>query len=255
MRKFGGPGKKKKCCISRKCLQPTFKETKNVTTAHVSSTNSVPVAGKCIHVLQIFKNVHTSFMYYFFVGKLHSLESFLAQCNRKVKGIKGDGNCFFRALSFILFNNEDEDYAIRSIIVRFENLNGPVFESRMTTLNEPTFKQHINKMLRPGAWATHIELQAAAAYFQLPIYFCQDPPPPNRMTYCWQVIKPIDAPDTFHYPVQVDPLFEGISLPTHFEVLYDENWHFSCIVTLDGNLSTVAPVLDGPVVYAEEVIQ
>ena len=111
-------------------------------------------------------------MYYFFVGKLHSLESFLAQCNRKVKGIKGDGNCFFRTLSFILFNNEDEDYAIRSIIVQFENLNGPVFESRMTTLNEPTFKQHINKMLRPGAWATHIELQAAAAYFQLPIYLC-----------------------------------------------------------------------------------
>ena len=75
------------------------------------------------------------------------------------------------------------------------------------------------------------------------------------MTYCWHVIKPIDAPDTFHYPVRVDPLFEGISLPTHFEVLYDENWHFSCIVTLDGNLSTIAPVLDGPVVYVEEIIQ
>ena len=169
--------------------------------------------------------------------------------------MKADGNYFFQALSFILFDNEDEDYAIRSILVWFENLNGPVFESRMSMLNEPTFKQHINIMLRPGALATHIELQAAAAYFQLPIYFCQDPPPPNGMTYCWQVIKPIDTPKAFHYPIQVDPLFEGTSLPTHFEVLYDENWHFSCIVTLDGNLSTIAPVLDGPVLYVDEIIQ
>lgn len=140
-------------------------------------------------------------------------------------------------------------------LVRFENLNSPVFESRMTTLNEPTFKQHINKMLRPGVWATQIELHAAATYFQLPIYFCQNPPPPNRMTYCWQVIKPIDVTEAFRYPVQVDLLFKGISLPTHFEVLYDENWHFSCIVGLDGNLSIVAPVLDGPDVYVEEIIQ
>ena len=125
----------------------------------------------------------------------------------------------------------------------------------MTKLNEPTFKQHISKLLRPGTWATHIELQAAATYFQLPIYFCQDPPPPNRVAYCWQVSMPIDLPEAFQFPVQVDPLFENISPPTHIEVLYKDNWHYSCIVSLDGTLPTVAPVLDGPDVYVEETIQ
>lgn len=71
------------------------------------------VVGVCLE----FENVHAGLMHFqhFSVGRPHSLESFLAQGNRKVKEIKGDGNCFFRALLFILFNNEDEDYAIRSL--------------------------------------------------------------------------------------------------------------------------------------------
>ncbi len=148
------------------------------------------------------------------------------------------------SIVYILFNREEEDYAIRSILVRFENLNSNVFGKRMTKVNELTFKQHISKMLRPGAWATHLEVMAAASYFQLPVYFCQDPPPPNRKTYCWQAFRPLGQPEAFRFPIQVDPLFEGISLPTHFEVLYHhDSQHYS---SLDGNVPTVAPELSGP---------
>ena len=56
----------------------------------------------------------------------------------------GDGNCFFRCLSMQLFQSQDQHYAIRSVLSRFENLNRGTFEKMlMPAVNEPTFPGHI----------------------------------------------------------------------------------------------------------------
>ena len=36
----------------------------------------------------------------------------------------------------------------------------------MPAVNEPTFSGHIRKLITPCAWATHVEVMAAATYFQ-----------------------------------------------------------------------------------------
>lgn len=105
---------------------------------------------------------------------LDPLQRFLAGCGRKIKEINGDGNCFFRTLSHILLNTEEEHLSIRDLLVRFENLNSDVFEKMMTEVHKPTFREHINHIMRLGKWATHVEVLAAATYFQLPVYFCED---------------------------------------------------------------------------------
>ena len=42
---------------------------------------------------------------------------------RQVQKVVGDGNCFLRCLSMQLFQSQDQHYAIRSVLARFENLN------------------------------------------------------------------------------------------------------------------------------------
>ena len=42
----------------------------------------------------------------------------------------------------------------------------------MPAVNELTFSGHIRKLITPCAWATHVEVMAAATYFQVPVYEC-----------------------------------------------------------------------------------
>ena len=57
---------------------------------------------------------------------------------------------------------------------RFENKNTSIFSSLLTSINEPDMSSHIKKMLRPGIWDSHVELLAAATYFQVPIYILKE---------------------------------------------------------------------------------
>ena len=41
-----------------------------------------------------------------------------------------DGNCLFRAVAFHTLGNEDKHDDIRTLLVRFENLNKALLESR-----------------------------------------------------------------------------------------------------------------------------
>lgn len=178
---------------------------------------------------------------------LTPLQEFLAESGRKVREIKGDGNCFFRSLSFILFGNEEEHVNVRTLLVRFENLNSEIFKSLMTEVNEISFEEHIKHIMRPGTWATHVEVKAAATYFQVPVYFCQDPP--QHDAYCWHVFMPVRQSKSLRYPTLEESVYDGISVPTHFEIKYIQNVHYSCIVCVDDSLPTVSPVLTGKTYY------
>ena len=101
-----------------------------------------------------------------------------------------DGNCFFRSVShqLLLFDSEEKHYDVRSLLVRFENLNKTSFSEYLMANNEPTFDAHIKKMLIPGTWPTQVEIYAASSFFQVPLYSIWYTSSTN---YHWEVAKPI----------------------------------------------------------------
>ncbi len=57
--------------------------------------------------------------------------SVLQQCGWMIHQVTGDGNCHFRAISFFLFGKEDYHDHVRTLLIRFENLNTQVFEGTL----------------------------------------------------------------------------------------------------------------------------
>ena len=129
----------------------------------------------------------------------------------------GDGNCFFRCLSMQLFQSQDQHHAIRSVLARFENLNRETFEKMlMPAVNEPTFSGHIRKLITLCAWATHIEVMAAATYFQVPVLT-----PQKQSTDGKLCIAPQSPPSHFRYPEVTEDMFTREAVvPNHFELVH-----------------------------------
>lgn len=213
MKKYGGTGRKKKCCIRRKCV--------GVSPLSSSSQSKPQLSSE----LQLSPN----------------LQQYLLGSNRKIIEVQGDGNCLFRAVSYLLFGHEEEFSSIRNLITRFENLNRGIFEKRMTSINESTFEEHIRKLCHPKAWATHVEVYAIATYFRAPVYYCVHPPHPGKVSYCWERFMPLVC-DSLRYPLVVEPPFDVAISVTHFELVYMKNYHYDCIVSVETeSLSTSLP--------------
>ena len=144
--------------------------------------------------------------------------------------IKGDGNCLFRSFAFQLLGNQEEHFNVRSLLVRFENLNTVHFESRLTSVNEPTIRQHLSKMSKPAFWGTHIEIIALiASLYQVPVYYCTDPPQSEK-GHMWQAVYPIAPASNMRYPLVVedDPV---LLLNPHTSSLYI-TWEHTMTVLL-----------------------
>ena len=80
---------------------------------------------------------------------------------------------------------------------------------------------------KPGVWATQVEVIAAATVFCVPVFFIS----PSTEEMKWNVIHP-------RYPVFPDIDIEetGYLRPSHFELLYYQNYHYDAVV---------APILTG----------
>ena len=75
----------------------------------------------------------------------------------------------FRSLALLLNGSENNHDAVRTVITRFENLNRERFKCLLfADKNEPTIEDHINKLLHPATWGTHIELVAITTFLQIP---------------------------------------------------------------------------------------
>ncbi len=137
--KFGGPGKRKQCCELKKCKLIS------------SKGNSTPVIPPEPQLVPGHSTPHKN-----------TIESFLRSSGRKICPILGDGNCFFRTISYACLNSEDYHYSFRSHIVRLINLNSKVFSQYLMPINQPTISEHVQHMNRPSTWGTHLEVKAAA---------------------------------------------------------------------------------------------
>ena len=186
-----------------------------------------------------------------------NLGVFLQQSGRKIKKTHGDGNCLFRCFSFFLFGREGQHLTVRSILMRVENLNKEVFEGKLTDLNEPSIREHVHKLLRPNTWGTHVEIMAAATYFQVPVYFCYK----NTMgIYKWDVVKPLCPLEKLRLPdltgmfADIPPKPDDLPPLTHFELLYHSNVHYDCVVSHSGYLCDDLPTLNAQEIYLDEIL-
>ena len=106
--------------------------------------------------------------------------------NRTAHRIIGDGNCLFRALSFLVFRNQDSHQRIRHLLVDFERLNPLIFAQYCHPL---TLEEHTARMTRQHVWGTQTDIMAAAAYFRVPVYVALKRTPDAYGQYYWAQFK------------------------------------------------------------------
>lgn len=89
---------------------------------------------------------------------------------RTEKEIIGDGNCFFRAISFSLTNSEDFHNIVRNAVCEHMLENRELFHPFLN--NELSVETHLlsSQMLQEGTWATEIEIFATAHLLNTDIY-------------------------------------------------------------------------------------
>lgn len=155
---------------------------------------------------------------------------FLQSCGRKRKAITGDGNCFFRSLSYIVSGNQDSHGHIRGQLVDLVQLNLTTFQ---TFVWQGNVEDHARRMRREGIWATQVEIAAAASYLGMPIFSCT--PHPQTKNYYWVCFKPLA---NLTYP----PNRVEVNLASqHIELCNTGGIHFDCVVRSDGCYSTDFP--------------
>ena len=173
---------------------------------------------------------------------LSSLQSYLEQQGGKVWRSHGDGNCLFRSFSFQLLGTEEEHIAVRTLAIRFQNLNKSAFTPYVTAINKPTMTQHIAHVQQPDVYGTHVEILALATVFNIPVFYCCLSG--RQQQYTWHCLPPLKHVEyALHCPDLAGSPLQHISPPTHFELSYMHNIHYDSIVCSTGELCSDLPKL------------
>ena len=119
----------------------------------------------------VFKEKQKSFLKNIIENKIRTskLSSFtiqeqLATIGCKEFGVYGDGNCFFRAISHQLYNDENQYSYIRCTTTDYLNLCINDFAQFIDKDIDPTIEHYINRMKDDGTYADHLVILATAAY-------------------------------------------------------------------------------------------
>ena len=177
-----------------------------------------------------------------------SIHTYLQQQHRMVKHSHGDGNCLFRSLSFQLLGSEEEHIAVRTMAIRFENLNQGAFAPYLTAINKATMAEHIKHVQRPDVFGTHVEILAIATFLDVPTFYCclSD----RDQQYSWHCVEPLKQQGVRYPNLSGSPL-EDVSPPTHFELSYVRNLHYDSITSTTGELCTEFPTLSTQEIYVD----
>lgn len=89
----------------------------------------------------------------------------------KITDTVGDGNCFFRAISKALCGSDELHLTIRRAVVTQLETYAPAYENILRS-DYKSVSEYIRKsdIRSQGSWATEVEIQAAADFFDVSIY-------------------------------------------------------------------------------------
>ena len=174
------------------------------------------------------------------------MTSFFEQYGRKLFEMIGDGNCFYRGISYQLFGTQEEHSTIHSVVSCMENFNKEIFSPNLILgWNKPTIAEQIFHVSTPGTWATHVEVLATASVFEVPVYYCtQD----SQGEYKWSVVKPITSLMKCNLKfLELSDVDDSITLlkPDHFELMYYDNLHYGYVSCLILIMFADHPILTG----------
>ncbi|XP_062603566.1 uncharacterized protein LOC134265363 [Saccostrea cucullata] len=108
--------------------------------------------------------------------------------------IEGDGNCFFRAISFCLIGVEDYHYAIRSAVCKHLLQNRILFETFVRS-TESSVENHLNLtgMSKDGTWATEMEILALSHLLSTDIHTYTEN---HWVTFSGKQVEPMNVQST-----------------------------------------------------------
>jgi len=86
----------------------------------------------------------------------------LATIGFKKMNVLGDGNCFFRAISHQLYQDENRHLNIRSEAINYLILYMNDFVPFIDTSKYPTIEMYIERMSQDGAYVDHLAISATA---------------------------------------------------------------------------------------------
>ena len=107
--------------------------------------------------------------------------------------ILGDGNCFFRALAFVITGSQDEHQELRTMTTTYMQHNAGILSCYLDayeTMDEYLARTDMHSL---SVWATEIEIFAASSnMLQTPILvFCK-----SGLTYKWLQFSPHHCEDS-----------------------------------------------------------
>ena len=236
--KFGGPGRKKQRCVKKHCVKYSQSLARPISMGSTPATKVAKhiLANSCTHF------VHVQICFPSQPGEitvtslpLHTTnpDIFLASIGRKRKSVLGDGNCFFRALSYILYGDQGHHQQLRVYLAEFVQLNANLFQPLVW---EGTVENHVKSMLSVGTWATQVELSAVSTLFSVQVFSCT--PHQQTKNYRWLVFDSLDT--NLVYP-KAGGLEYLRTKHTHFEFCNTMATHFDCVVDKDGRIPVDSP--------------
>ena len=83
----------------------------------------------------------------------------------KIRKVRGDGNCFFRAISIVISGNEGNHLHLRKALRQHMNSHLGI-----TYTSKAQLQQRIDSIKRPGSWATDVEIFFMAHLLQTDIH-------------------------------------------------------------------------------------
>lgn len=133
----------------------------------------------CLEAFQIHQAMRASLIEQAGQEKLDymdKVEDAVRQLNYKMKRVKGDGNCLFRAMSYHMHGDDNMHAEVRGQCMRFLDTHKEVcFRGawkHLHEINEDDWQVYIDNMSVPGIynWGGPIEVQAMATEYKLYIH-------------------------------------------------------------------------------------
>ncbi|KAK3096290.1 hypothetical protein FSP39_025381 [Pinctada imbricata] len=132
---------------------------------------------------------------------------------RMTEPVRGDGNCFFRAICSLITGSESDHMDVRKAVTQHVSDHPNLYRTFLESRGGMT--KYLNVMKQSREWATDTEIMATATLLKsvVMVYFpCQVG---TRFEYRWQEFKPLDNPDITY------PIIYLANKNEHFEPVLD----------------------------------